>query len=139
MIDIPVSAIVFADIERFVQDRHPEGKLFDDKRDTYGAKDDDKKELLKDVSSFANTIGGDILVRIDEDKGEPTSIDGIAVADIDKEKMRLEEIIRKGLEPRVDFGIHSLKKPEGRHVLVIPTQSLVSSPVCPWSLPSQYH
>lgn len=72
MIDKPLESIEFEDIDRFVQERWPEGKTLDYKRDNYGGKDEDKKELLKDVSSFANTQGGDILIGIDEDKGIPT-------------------------------------------------------------------
>ena len=74
MIDKPLSQITFADIERVVAEKWPEGKTLDYKRDPYGNKDDDKKELLKDVSSFANTQGGDILIGVDEDKGVPTGI-----------------------------------------------------------------
>lgn len=86
MIDRPLHQITYADIERFVAERWPEGKTLDYKRDAYGNKDDDKKELLKDVSSFANTQGGDILIGVDEDKGLPTGIPGVTLPDIDKEK-----------------------------------------------------
>src|SRR5437764_9508695 len=110
MIDRPLYQITYADIERFVAERWPEGKTLDYKRDLYGGKDDDKKELLKDVSSFANTLGGDILIGVDEDQGLPTAIPGITV-DPDKEKLRLEEIIRRGLEPRIEFGIHHVTTP----------------------------
>ena len=43
----------------------------------YGGNDAAKKELLKDVSSFANTEGGDLLIGIDEDAGVPTNIVGL--------------------------------------------------------------
>ena len=128
MNDVSLYDITFKEIERFVIDRHPEGKSVDYKRDTYGSKDEDRKELLKDVSSFANTIGGDILIGIDEDKGEPTEIVGFETPNIDREKLRLEEIIRKGLEPRIDFGIHSIAAPEGRHVLVIRVKESLLAP-----------
>lgn len=119
MIDKPLEKITFADIDRFVQEKWPEGKTVDYKRDTYGGKDDDKKELLKDVSSFANTLGGDILIGVDEDKGVPTGIPGVTLLDIDKEKLRLEGIIRQGLEPRVEFGIHHVSTPSATLVLII--------------------
>lgn len=119
MIDKPLEMITFADIDGFVQEKWPEGKTVDYKRDTYGGKDEDKKELLKDVSSFANTHGGDILIGVDEDKGVPTGIPGVTVPDIDKEKLRLEGIIRQGLEPRVEFGLHHASTPLATSVLVI--------------------
>jgi len=119
VIDKPLEQITLSDIERLVQEKWPEGKTVDYKRDAYGGKDDDKRELLKDVSSFANTLGGDIIIGVDEDKGEPTGIPGIAIDDVDKEKLRLDGIIRQGLEPRVDFGIHSVTTPSGTFVVII--------------------
>jgi hypothetical protein len=119
MIDIPLEKITFTDIDRFVREKWPEGKTVDYKRDTYGGKDDDKKELLKDVSSFANTLGGDIIIGVDEDKGVPTGVPGVALPDIDKEKLRLEGIIRQGLEPRVEFGIGHVLTPSANVVIII--------------------
>jgi hypothetical protein len=128
MIDIPLTSITFADIDRFVQEKWPEGKTLDYKRDGYGGKDDDKKELLKDVSSFANTHGGDILIGVDEEKGVPLGIPGFAVPDIDKEKLRLEGIIRQGLEPRVEFALHHVSTPSSTAVLVIRVRESLLAP-----------
>lgn len=120
MIDKALHDITYADIEEFVSEKWPETKILDYKRDCYGGKDDDKKELLKDVSAFANTQGGHILIGVDEDQGLPTTVPGVEVADVDKEKLRMEEIIRRGIEPRIDFGIHSVPLPAGnRHVVII--------------------
>src|SRR5205823_7811738 len=119
MIDKPLNQITYADIDQFVQEKWSEGKTVDYKRDPYGNRDEDKKELLKDVSSFANTQGGDILIGVDEDKGVPTGIPGVTVPDIDKEKLRIEEIIRRGLEPRIEFGLHHVTTPASTTVIVI--------------------
>jgi hypothetical protein len=119
MIDKPLHQITYADIERFIAEKWPESKTLDYKRDPYGNKDDDKKELLKDVSSFANTQGGDIVIGVDEDKGVPTGIPGVTLPDIDKEKLRLDEIIRRGLDPRIEFGLHHVATPASTTVIVI--------------------
>jgi hypothetical protein len=128
MIDKPLNQITFADIDQFMQEKWPEGKTVDYKRDPYGSRDEDKKELLKDVSSFANTQGGDILIGVDEDKGVPVGIPGVTVPDIDKEKLRLEEIIRRGLDPRIDFGIHHVLTPASSAVIVIRVQESLLFP-----------
>ena len=128
MIDKPLEKIGFADVERLVQERWPESKTVDYKRDAYGGKDDDKKELLKDVSSFANTIGGDILIGVDEDKGVPTEIPGVTFPDIDKEKLRLEGIIRQGLEPRIEFSIHHVTTLTGTFVVIIRIKESLLAP-----------
>jgi hypothetical protein len=96
-----------------------EGILIDYKLDFYGRFDGDKKEFLKDVSSFANTDGGHILIGIEEDSGLHTNIVGVA-ADLDAEMLRLESLLRDRLEPRV-LGVRMIAVPltNGRHVLVI--------------------
>ena len=55
MFDIPLDRIAYRDIDRFVDEKWPECKTVDYKRDAYGGKDDDKKELLKEWTrtSFA--------------------------------------------------------------------------------------
>ncbi len=48
----------FAAIQSLLDNRVPESEILDYKRECYGSKDADKRELLKDVSSFANSRGG---------------------------------------------------------------------------------
>lgn len=119
MIEKPLDQVQYSDLDTFVKAGWPEGKTVEYKRDTYGSADADKKELLKDVSSFANTQGGDIFIGVDEDKGIPISVPGITVANVDSEKLRLEEIIRNGLEPRIDFSIHAVSTPASTTVLIL--------------------
>lgn len=128
MIKKPLDQIEFPDIELLVRDKWPEGKTIDYKRETYGNKDADKKELLKDVSSFANTMGGDIVIGVDESGGLPTDIPGAIISDVDKEKLRLEGIIRQGLEPRIEFGIKHVDTPSGSTVIIIRVQESLVFP-----------
>jgi hypothetical protein len=58
------------------------------------------KEFLKDVSSFANTSGGHLIIGIDEKDGVPTQIVPV-VSSVDQELQRLENLARDGLEPRI--------------------------------------
>jgi hypothetical protein len=74
--------------------------------------DGDKKEFLADVSSFANAAGGDLLYGIEEKRdangqctGEPDAVPGLAGINADQEILRLESIIRDGVEPRIP-GVH---------------------------------
>lgn len=58
------------------------------------------REFLADVSSFANTIGGDIVIGVDETSGLPISITPLT-GDSEVEVRRLEEIALYGIEPRL--------------------------------------
>ncbi len=71
------------------------------KRDCYGKAYAVKKELLKDISAFANTLGGILIIGIDEDQGAASSIVPLPGTDVDNELQRLESIIRSGIEPTI--------------------------------------
>jgi hypothetical protein len=107
------------DIQSLIENEVGEGIALDYKRDGYGASDADKKEFLKDVSSFANTIGGHIIIGVTEDEGLPKAIVGIG-GDLDTEKLRLESLLRDRLEPRiVGVRIQPVSLAVGRHALVV--------------------
>jgi hypothetical protein len=128
LINRQLNMIAYRDIEEFVSEQWPESKTIDYKKESYGSKDDDKKELLKDVTSFANTQGGDIVIGIEESEGLPIGIPGFSTIDIDKEKLRLSQIINSGTEPRVDFELQSIPVPKGTHVLIIRVKESLEAP-----------
>jgi hypothetical protein len=107
------------DLQTLQESEVGEGILLDYKRELYGSSDFEKKEFLKDVSSFANTAGGHIIIGIVEDGGLPTEIIGLD-ANLDAEKLRLENLLRDRMEPRI-VGIRMLPVPlaNGRRALVI--------------------
>jgi hypothetical protein len=78
----------------------PEGVLVDYKRDMYGRGDAEVREFLKDVSSFANTAGGHLIIGVDETGGVPACISALS-GDSDQELQRLENLARDGIEPRI--------------------------------------
>jgi hypothetical protein len=87
--------------------------------DTYGGNDAAKAEFLRDVSSFANTRGGDLLVGIEASKGIPTSFSPFT-GDADAEQLRFEQMARSGLEPRIsNFQTKAVSIGSGGSVLVI--------------------
>jgi hypothetical protein len=94
-------AIEKTDIEALRDNKVHEGRTLDYKVKLPGNSDGDKKELLADVSSFANAAGGDLLFGIDESEGVPSDIPGLDGVDIDAEILRLDSIIRTGVEPRI--------------------------------------
>jgi hypothetical protein len=87
-------------LQRLVDAQSAEARDIEYKRQTYGGKDIDRAEFLADISSFANTAGGDLLIGIDAKGGIPLSITPIT-GDADSELLRLEEIARSGLAPRI--------------------------------------
>jgi hypothetical protein len=97
----------------------PEGVLVDYKRSMYGGSDADVKEFLKDVSSFANTSGGHLIIGLDEVAGIPTSITALS-GDPDQDLQRLENLARDGIEPRISgLRMQSLPISSGGFAIVL--------------------
>lgn len=125
LLDIFLEKITEADLNNLISTAIPESLTIDYKRDAYGNSDSDKREFLADVSSFANTIGGDIVIGIDEASGFPTEVKPLT-ADIDAEIRRLESIARSGIEPRItNLRIRSVPVAGGHVVIVRVPRSFV--------------
>lgn len=108
-----------AQLQRLIDGKASETRDIDYKRDTYGNADKDYGEFLADISSFANTVGGDIIVGVNAKAGIPTSFSPLQI-DPDAEILRLENIARSGLQPRI-FALAVRKVPiaSGGFILVI--------------------
>lgn len=89
------------DLQGLVSGGVPEGRLIEYKLVLPSGGDSDKKEFLADVSSFANASGGDIVYGMKEYQGAAAELVGIPARDWDAERLRLEEIIRNGIAPRI--------------------------------------
>lgn len=79
----------------------PEGIALEYKECQYGRSDADVKEFLKDVSSLANTVGGHVLIGMAETAGSASAVRALSGLDLDAEILRLESLMRDGLEPRI--------------------------------------
>src|SRR5574337_1306270 len=96
-----------SDIEALVRDKIPEKKTTEYKEMLSVSNDKDRKEILADVSSFANALGGDIIFGVrekrDRDKttGIPEATEGLPNINGDEEVRRLESMIRDGIAPRI--------------------------------------
>jgi hypothetical protein len=108
-----------AQLLRLIDGKASETRDIEYKRDTYGNADKDYGEYLADISSFANTAGGDIIIGMTAKAGVPTGFAPLQI-DRDAEILRLENAARSGLQPRV-FGlaIRGVPIATGGFVLVV--------------------
>jgi len=90
-----------ADLRSLVNNQVAEGKSIEYKLMLPGASVEDKTEFLGDVSSFANTVGGNIVYGMLEEAGIAKQLRGLKIKDPDAEILRLENMIRDGVEPRL--------------------------------------
>ena len=91
----------------------------DFKRDLPAPTSEGKREFLKDVSSLANAGGGDLIYGIAENK------DGVAQEIVphefnpDEERLRWEEVLLRGVEPRIPGTQMRSIDVDGGRVLVV--------------------
>lgn len=109
-----------SDLLAIIEDRVREGKTIEFKRQLSIATSDEKKEFLKDITSFANSSGGDIIYGMEEDDAIASGLSGLEIESFDIESTRLQQIINNGVSPRLDgVGIHPVNLTSGRIALIV--------------------
>ncbi len=112
-------------LDALVKSQVAENIRLEYKRDLYGQNDNSKKELLKDISALANSYGGHLIIGIEEFNGRADALYGVRCDNPDEETLRMEQVIRSGIEPNIaDIHIHYLKlnKPDAnarRYLFII--------------------
>ena len=90
-----------ADLQVLVDNKVREIKTIEYKQALPGNSDGDKREFLYDISSLANASGGDLIYGMKEIDGVAAEVSGLQISNVDGEILRLEGIIRTGIEPRI--------------------------------------
>ena len=120
MIPGPIENVDRSALQVLIDHEVPEGKTIEYKVDFPGKAQSDRVPLLATVASLANTAGGDFLLGVEEKKGIPVGLPGIAIDNLDEAKGQLENMLRNGLAPRLPaIRIHPVETDQGRYVLVI--------------------
>jgi Putative DNA-binding domain len=119
LLHIPLDQIDEAQLRRLIDGQAEETRDIEYKRQSYGKADNDYGEFLADVSSFANASGGDIILGIEARAGIPVAFNPIARDEADNEKLRLEGIVRTGLQPRISgFDMRAVPVSSGAMIVI---------------------
>jgi predicted HTH transcriptional regulator len=107
MIDKTLDTIQKADIDALVDGKKSERRTLEYKAELPGDSDDAKREFLSDISSFANSVGGDILYGVTDERdangqatGRPEQAKGISSVNETAEQLRLENMMESHPELR---------------------------------------
>jgi hypothetical protein len=115
----PLHEITEGDLQRLIADKVEENRQLEYKRELPRSSDQDKREFVRDVVSFANSAGGHIIFGLAAPKGVPMEFAPIPEERIDEATLRLENIIRTCVEPAIQgLKIQSVVVATGR-VLII--------------------
>jgi hypothetical protein len=127
LVDIPLDQISESDLQRLIATQAPESVYIDYKEITYGPSGDQHREFLADISSFANTVGGDLIIGMTEASGIPTGFNSFPDYP-DAELRRLDDMARTGLQPRIsNLQTRAVPAPGG-YVIVIRIPRSYSQP-----------
>jgi len=111
------------DLQVLVDNGIGEAKTIEYKETLPGRSDSDRKEFLADISSFANAAGGHLVYGVRAQAGIPIDLCGLHSTDRDAEILRLEEMTRDGIRPRIpgiQFQPISLKRGTFAIIIRIP-------------------
>jgi len=119
LLHIPLDQIDEARLQAVINADAAESRTIEYKRTIYGSAHADYSEFLADTSSFANTSGGDLVLGMDATNGIPTAFAPFT-GPLDPEILRLEQIVRGGLQPRLaNIAFHAVPIQAGGNVLII--------------------
>jgi len=123
MIDKEIEQITEEDLQRLITNEVAEDKTLDYKEKLSINSDSEKKEFYKDISSFANAFGGDIIFGIAEDPETrvPKELKGLDLESPDEQIATLSNMIKDGIEPRIipEPKVRSIHLSNGKTVIVV--------------------
>src|SRR5690349_22702722 len=128
MIAKTLELITLKDIRDLVANNVMERRTLEYKSALPDNSDSSKKEFLADVSSFANTIGGDVGFGV---SGQGTALSndlGVAVQHIDTEIARLNSMIRDGISPRIQPNIIGIPADLNKTIVIVRVRTTLEGP-----------
>lgn len=127
LLDHPIENLTEADLKALIDAGVPELRTLDYKQALPGTSDEQRKDFLADVSSFANCAGGHLIYGMREQDGVPVDLPGLA-EDADSTLLKLENMIRDGIAPRVLVRSTAIKLANARIAIVVRIPRSFSSP-----------
>ena len=99
-----IEKITEADLQELIEQKVGEGKTLDYKKTLNVDNDHTKDEFRRDITSFANASGGDLIYGMKEkadEPGVPEELCGFEIQNIEAKKNQLTQILDAHIRPRV--------------------------------------
>lgn len=127
----PIESITEKDLQALIDDKVPEGRSIDYKRDLNLQTDDQKKKFLEHVTAFANTAGGHLIYGIEANGAIPTELVGMALDHKAQDSLTLSIVsqLRTSVRPSLaSVEPRFVALANGRVVLVLRIRQSWASP-----------
>lgn len=101
-----------------------------DYKQSYSLRDDaQKKEFVRDVAAFANTMGGDLIFGVEETDGVASAIPGIPLLSEDNERLRIENLLTTAISPRLSgLGFKQIPLNADRAIFIVRVPRSLNAP-----------
>jgi hypothetical protein len=115
---IPLDSVSEEHLQRLVEDHEQESKTIEFKLELPGSSYEEHKKILAAITSFANTVGGDLIYGVQAPNGVAKKVLGLN-GDLDAAMSRLENLIRTAIQPRItSYNVRLIPVSNGNKVLV---------------------
>lgn len=123
------------DLELLILNGVAESRVIEYKEKLPGDSGDERKEFLADITSMANSAGGDIIFGISEFRpnkestGRPGELVGVEVDNEDALMRKYESLVRDGVQPRI-YGVRMrlIRISGSRYIFIIRLPRSLSGP-----------
>jgi len=122
-----LSEVTEQDLQRLINDEVQERDTIEYKSAMYGHTDEEKRELLKDISSMANHRGGYLIIGIEENgEGIPTKLAGIEAGN---HVERIRDSCLDNIEKRIiELDVEDVPLTSGKVVVVVSIPESLNAP-----------
>jgi len=112
-------SIINADIQNLIDIKYKERQRMEYKKGMYGRRDEEKREMLRDISSIANAYGGYLIVGIEaDDVGIPINLFNIENAE--NERDRIEKSCWSNIEPHIPgLKCKTIEMATGENIILV--------------------
>jgi hypothetical protein len=115
---IPLDSVSEEHLQRLVEDHEQESRLLSSSLELPGSGYEEHKKFLAAITSFANTVGGDLIYGVQAPNGVAKKFLCLN-GDLDAAMSRLENLIRTAIQPRVTaYNLRLIPVSNGNKVLV---------------------
>lgn len=113
--DKPVHDLTFEDIVAFCKKQVPEGKQLDYKY--FLPKN--KEKFAKVIASFANAMGGTVIIGVNDDKNDKPRPPFIGIPYHEKMRNTIEDVIQTHIDPIVFVDVNICVSKDGQRMFVV--------------------
>lgn len=117
--DRSIHDLTFEDLQALVDNRVPEGPHIDYKQNAYSGRDEDKREMLRDIVALANAKGGYLILGIIEDSSS-RAVGFAPIVDAHQIAQSIRQTYLDGIQERIPgIDIRVIEAEENQGIIVI--------------------